>query len=371
MSAVGALSNLAGLCMLQGQLKKAETIYQQALEYATDADGSRLPIAAKALLGFGELAREWNDLDSAQQYLSDGLTHFGQHGEIGAMIGYVSLARVKQAQEDMGSAHDYLQKARQMAVYFDATEMDDALVDTYEAWFHLQEGQVAAAAQWAEARGLDEQAIPKIDGEMPYFDIHEVELAVLARLFLAQGKTDQALAVLEPLLQASRQTGRMRSTLRLMTQQAVTYYAIEDKEQALSVLGQALSLAEPEGFVRTFVDEGEPMAQLLYLAMENGIEVAYSGKLLAAFEGTTIDQRTVDSPVADDPSTLIEPLSERELEVLQLIAEGLTNREIASRLFLSLNTVKTHTRNIYGKLDTHNRTQAVARARALGILPPT
>jgi LuxR family maltose regulon positive regulatory protein len=135
-------------------------------------------------------------------------------------------------------------------------------------------------------------------------------------------------------------------------------------------LEKALSIGEPEGFIRIFVDEGPPMAHLLYDALSRGIAPDYVRRLLVVFSAEKRGQS--EPPKSQAPeSDLIEPLSERELEVLQLIAEGLTNREIASRLFLSLNTVKAHTRNIYGKLDTHNRTQAVAIAGALGILPHT
>jgi len=135
-------------------------------------------------------------------------------------------------------------------------------------------------------------------------------------------------------------------------------------------LERALTLAQPEGYLRLFVDEGPPMARLLYEALSRGIAPDYVRRLLAAFP--------IDKPEQVDPSKsqapeseLVEPLSERELEVLQLIAEGLMNREIADRLYLSLNTVKVHTRTIYGKLGVHNRTQAVAKARALGALPYT
>jgi LuxR family maltose regulon positive regulatory protein len=154
----------------------------------------------------------------------------------------------------------------------------------------------------------------------------------------------------------------------------------------MTTLERALTLAEPEGFVRTFVDEGLPMAQLLYEAAAREMMPDYRAKLLAAFEGATKQEendlsRSWKEPVeGPSPSRtvgtvqsrvegLVEPLSERELEVLQLIAEGLTNREIASRLFLSLNTVKAHTRNIYGKLGVHSRTQAIARSRDVGLLP--
>jgi LuxR family maltose regulon positive regulatory protein len=128
------------------------------------------------------------------------------------------------------------------------------------------------------------------------------------------------------------------------------------------------SNAEPEGFVRVFVDEGPPMARLLYEALTRGIAPDYARRLLAAFPVAEPEQAD-PSKTRAPKSGLIEPLSERELKVLQLIAAGLTNPEIASRLFLSLNTVKAHSRNIYGKLGAHSRTQAVARARALGVLP--
>jgi LuxR family maltose regulon positive regulatory protein len=136
----------------------------------------------------------------------------------------------------------------------------------------------------------------------------------------------------------------------------------------MAVLKRALTLAEPAGFIRTFVDEGPPMARLLYEAVTRGIAPEYARRLLAAFP-VAEPERTDPSRTQVPESETVEPLSERELEVLQLIAEGLTNPEIASRLFLALNTVKAHTRNIYGKLNVHSRTGAVARARALGILP--
>ena len=136
------------------------------------------------------------------------------------------------------------------------------------------------------------------------------------------------------------------------------------------VLGQALALAQPGGFVRIFIDEGPPMARLLYEAVTRGIAPDYARRLLSAFPVAEPEQ-TSPSKTQAPKSELIEPLSERELEVLELIAEGLTNQEIASRLFLALNTVKAHSSNIYGKLGVHSRTQAVARARALGLLPST
>jgi LuxR family maltose regulon positive regulatory protein len=156
--------------------------------------------------------------------------------------------------------------------------------------------------------------------------------------------------------------------LKVMVIQAVALHAHGEKKEAAQLLGDSLALAEPGGFIRTFVDEGPPMARLLYEALSHGISPDYVRRLLAAFPGTEPEQ--AESSLSQAPeSKLVEPLSEREIEVLQLIAEGLTNQEIASRLYLSLNTVKTHASNIYGKFGVRSRTQAVARARVLGVLP--
>ena len=158
--------------------------------------------------------------------------------------------------------------------------------------------------------------------------------------------------------------------IEIMTLQALAFQAGSDTAQAMDALERALTLAEPEGFVRIFVDEGPPMARLLYEALNRGIAPDYVRRLLQTFP--------IEEPKQVDPSEsqvsesgFIEPLSEREIEVLQFIADGLINQEIATKLFLSLHTVKTHTRNIYSKLNAHNRTEAVARARAMGILLST
>ena len=157
--------------------------------------------------------------------------------------------------------------------------------------------------------------------------------------------------------------------LKVMVLQAVALHAHGEKDKAVQLLGEALALAEPGGFIRIFVDEGAPMAQLLSEAAAHGMMPDYVGKLLAAFEAERADRAKTNRAIHRPPAQpLIEPLSQRELEVLQLIAQGLSNREISERLFLALDTVKGHNRSIFDKLQVQRRTEAVARARELGLL---
>jgi LuxR family maltose regulon positive regulatory protein len=223
----------------------------------------------------------------------------------------------------------------------------------------LEGGDIDAAEHWAQANDL------VTDGD---FEFHrEIEYLTLARVFVAQKRYKRAHALIERIYQIAQEIGKRQTELEGLILLALVFSTQGETDQALVHLEKALSIGEPEGYVRIFVDEGPPMARLLYEGLSRGIAPDYVQRLLAAFP--------VDEPEQTDPSKsqvpkseLVEPLSEREIEVLQLIAEGLTNPEIAAKLYLSLNTVKAHTRNIYGKLGVSNRTQAVARARALGIL---
>ena len=172
------------------------------------------------------------------------------------------------------------------------------------------------------------------------------------------------------MLEESEVGGDTTRAIEILSLQALALYAGGDTNRAMHVLERALILAEPEGFIRIFVDEGQSMARLLYKALDRGIAPNYVNRLLQAFPIDEPEQVETPAPQVSELG-YIEPLSEREIEVLQLVAEGLTNPEIATRLILSLYTVKTHTRNIYGKLGVNNRTQAVTKAKTLGILPTT
>jgi LuxR family maltose regulon positive regulatory protein len=178
----------------------------------------------------------------------------------------------------------------------------------------------------------------------------------------------EAVPLLDRLLEAAQSMGRQGDAIRYLVLQALALHTAGDMASALASLSQALTLAEPEGYVRIFVDEGEPMAALLAQAAAQDIAPDYASTLLAAFpEQVRQDvEFTVAAPAVSQP--LIEPLSERELEVLRLMAAGLKQRQVAEELVISLNTVRHHARNIYGKLDVHSRAQAVAKAKDLSLL---
>ena len=209
----------------------------------------------------------------------------------------------------------------------------------------LHQGNLAAAAHLARA--------------------HELPISQ-ARVHLAQGDTSAALALLVPLRQQMEAKGWQDEQLKVMVLQAVAHHVHGEKDKAVQMLSDALALAEPGGFIRIFVDEGLPMAQLLSEVSAHGVMPDYTGKLLAVFEAE--EQKSADKSYLPPAQLLIEPLSQRELEVLQLIAQGLSNQEISERLFLALDTVKGHNRRIYDKLQVQRRTEAVARARELGLL---
>jgi LuxR family maltose regulon positive regulatory protein len=242
-----------------------------------------------------------------------------------------------------------------------------------QARLWVAQGDLTAAERWAASLAEipePEEAAEK--GRLIYFIVRSTEESALARLHIAQQRFDDALHLIVPLLQMAEDGGWIGVVIEFLILQALALRGRNEATEALDVLHRALFLAEPEGYVRVFVDEGAPMMALLREAAPRGLVTGYVNELLAAFPVSEIgDVDGVPSPPhiqAPIDQPLIDSLSERELEVLHLIAAGLSNREIAEKLFIAVSTVKTHINNIYGKLDVSKRTRAVARARELGLL---
>ncbi len=347
----------------QGQLQRVLEICQQQLQLANESGVSQTVVVGWLLAIWGEVLAELNDLDGAIHRAKNG-AELTERGKDVMVIGWSNLClmRVLFSRGDIAGADKIIQKMENIARKHHVPPWITNLMAAWQARIWLAQDNLDAASQWVGERGLD------ADGDPTY--PHEMEYIVLARILIAQGRLDETARLLQRLLEATETGGRTSRVIQILMLQALAFQAGGDTARAMTTLEKALTLAEPGGFIRTFVDEGPPMARLLYEAVTRGIAPDYARRLLATFPIAEPEQ--TDSLKTPAPkSELVEPLSERELQVLELIAAGLTNPEIAARLFLALNTVKAHTRNIYGKLGVHSRTQAVARARDLGVLPST
>jgi ATP/maltotriose-dependent transcriptional regulator MalT len=340
---IGATIGLGTIQEADTQLYLAAETYRRVLHLAGDLPQ---PPACEAHLGLAHVLYEWNDLDEAWQHGQQSV-HLARQLENTdkCIAGEVVLARLQLAQGDVAGAAALLAEAslsaRQHNLVFRMPEVVAAHVLTL-----LRQGNLAAAAHLAQTHGLPLSQ---------------------ARVHLAQGDTSAALAALSPRREQVEAKGWQDERLKVMVLQAVALQAHGEQDKAVHLLCDALALAEPGGFIRLFVDEGRPMAHLLSEAEALGMVPDYLGKLLAVFEAEEQNSEAASyRPTPAQP--LIEPLSRREVEVLQLMAQGLSNQEISERLVLALDTVKGHNKKIFGKLQVQRRTEAVARARELGLL---
>ena len=338
---IAATLSLGQVQESDNQLSLATRTYQRAVQLAGDPPRT---IASEAHLGLARIYYEWNDLDAAQQHAQQCLQLTRQIESVDTFASYaVFLARLRLAQGDVPGAVAILAEAeefvRQHNFVYRIPDIAAARVLTL-----VRQGNLSAAAHLAKT--------------------HELSISQ-ARVFLAGGDTSAALLVLEPWRRQVEVRGWADERLKVMILQAIALQAHGDRDASVQLLVDALAFAEPGGFVRSFVDEGVPMAHLLSAAAARGRMTDHIGRLLAVFDvAKQQSENTSDRPPAQ---ALIDPLSPRELEVLRLITQGLSNHEIGERLFLALDTVKGHNRKIFGKLQVQRRTEAVVRARELGL----
>jgi LuxR family maltose regulon positive regulatory protein len=358
---------LADIRVTLGRLRQAFNLYQQSLQLAEGQGRFVRWGTADLYTGLSELFCEQNDLEAATKHL----LRSKELGEQAALPRWgfrwcFAQARIKFAQGDLGSALDSLDEAERNYVRGPVPDVHPIAAQKARVW--VAQGRLAEAQGWAREQNLS------ADDDLSY--LREFEHITLARILIAQYKNSReersifdVMELLERLLEAAEDGGRMGSVIEILVLQALAYEAQDKIDPALASLERVLKLAEPEGYVRIFVDEGKPMADLLSKAEANGIMPGYTGKLLAVFEAKGGNSENLSTRVsAKSSQPLIEPLSERELEILELIAQGLSNRQISEQLFLAMPTVKGHNRNIFGKLQVKRRTEAVARARELGLL---
>jgi ATP/maltotriose-dependent transcriptional regulator MalT len=353
----------------QGRLDAASRTYQQALEIGVRPGQPASPSSGIGYVGLAEVAYQRNDLDAALRHVTEGIARCQPLAyTLPLAAGLVTLGWIRQARgDDVGARQAMSEAERATPSVSLADRFNPALAQ--QARLLLAQGDVAAAARWAEKRGLD-------PGDEPTYQ-REREHLVLARMLIAQDRTGPALALLERLLAAAASQHRTGSIIEIQTLRSLAFAAAGDENAAVDTLARALTLACPQGYVRVFADEGAPMGALLARLVAaqraeqtaaRAIPVDFLGKLVRAFGERHPAQPPGPRAAAAVPG-LVEPLTARELEVLALLAAGKPNQRIAAELVVSLDTAKKHVSHVLGKLGAANRTEAVTRARQLGLIP--
>jgi LuxR family maltose regulon positive regulatory protein len=357
----GCAIAMADIRLAQGRLGEAMRTYEQALQRAAEQGGPVLRGTADMYVGMSEVYRELDNLHAATRHLLTS-QELGEHTGLpqNQYRWRVAMARIRQAEGDLAGALDLLNEAERL--YMGDMFPNVRPVPALKARVWIAQGSLGEALGWAREQGLS------VDDDLSY--LREFEHITLARVLLARYEGEraerslhEATRLLERLLLAAEEGGRTGRVIEILVLRALAHQRLGDIPAALACLERAMTLAEPEGYVRVFIDEGPPIASLLQAAAKQGIARNYVRRLLAA-----VTETGHESPVNQ---ALIEPLSERELDVLRLLGTDLDGPDIACELTVSLNTVRTHTKHIYAKLAVTSRRAAVRRAQELDLLPRT
>ena len=349
--AIASAYGLADILFLQGNLREAKRALEQSLVLAEKHDQAQAVIA-NHYVGLAVIAHETVDDETAQKYIEAGLKLAKQSTLVDTTYRiYLIQAQVKELNGALDEALELLAEAKR--IYVETPVPNTRPIEALIARIHLKQGNLGKAQEWAQESNLS------MDDDIVY--LREFELLTFARVLIAEGKQDDALSLLKRLLEAAEKDKRTASMIEILLVQTQVHEANDEKVAALK---RALDLAEPEGYLRIFVREGDALAGLL-----RNINSEYGRKILAAFAAGQTHSLSGQNPAnVHERGGLIDPLSKRELEVLHWIAEGLKNQEIADKLFISLHTVKVHAKRTYAKLGVSSRTQAVAKAKEIGIL---
>lgn len=368
--AIAGLYLQAQFLALRGRMNEATALCQQGLNLATERRWLATYAGVLVQVALADLLREQNQLDAAAQHLTQSIERAIQNHQPGLMMGYVTLARVRQAQGDFQAARAAIHAAERCQPWLWSTILS---VEACKVRLHLAEGDLDAAIAWADSSGLS------VEGELHYSATtqfpggSELNTLTYARVLLAQGRSQSSLShlqdafrLLNRLHEFAKTGGRAIRVMETLLLQALVLQEgdrerTDKSARALDCLNQAFNIPHHGHYMRLFLDEGKPMAELLKSAHSKNIHSSEAKALLDVFSSAEEQKAILVQP-------LIEPLSERELEVLRYLATGMSNQAIADQLFVSLAAVKWHARNIYGKLEVNNRTQAVAKARELGFL---
>ena len=366
--AAWACHDLGRVQRAQGHLDSARASYQRALEITAPPGRAAMPAAGIGYVGMAEVAYQRNELDAAHRLVTEGIPLCRQLNWTQPLAaGLVTLAWIRQANGDPGGAREAMAEAEQIAPDPAMTGLFNP-VPVQRARLLLTQGDVAAAARWTQERGLTPEDEPAYQTEREHL--------VLARVLLAQDRPAKALTLLEQLLAAAASQDRTGSMIEIQALQALALASSGQQASAVGALAGALTLACPQGYVRVFADEGTPMGALLgrlvaaqrdEQTVATGVPLGCLAQILRAFGGKDT-VRGSGRGVATAVPGLVDPLTARELEVLQLLAAGTTNQAIAGELVVSLDTAKKHVSHVLGKLGAANRTEAVARARQLGLI---
>lgn len=346
--------NIANLLIEQGQLHQAAHIFARSLQMAVRPDGQRSPLAANIFDGLARLAYEWDRLDDAEQYIRLCMEQSRTWGDIGQLAyAWAMQARLEQARSDSHKAQEAMREAERLIAEHPHFSHWSIQVRADLARVSIAQSNLDGPFHYIQHTGL------QIKDDI--LSQRESEYLILLRVLVARGELEDTIILSRRMLQQAETIGQTGLALNILILQALAFQEMKDSGQALAALERALALAQPEGYVRSFLDEGEAMTKLLCQAQARQVGSGYAAVLLSRIG-------KISGMTQPSMQLLAEPLTRREVEVLELIKTGCSNQAIAGQLVISLPTVKRHISNIYTKLGVQSRTQAVAIGKELKIL---